>query len=50
MLTTTGAAFTETQSCPGSSVDTGTYTATATTMTEWVSDHNQIVEVVFTKP
>ena len=50
MLTTTGTAFTETQSCPGSSVDTGTYTATATTITEWVSDHNQIVEVVFTKP
>jgi hypothetical protein len=48
-LTTAGTAFTETDSCPGSSVDMGTYTATATTMTEWVSDKNQIVEVVFTK-
>jgi hypothetical protein len=49
MVETTGTAFTETDTCPGTTVDQGTYTATATTMTEWVSDRNQTVESVFTK-
>jgi hypothetical protein len=48
-LTTTDTAFTETDTCPGTTVDQGTYSATTTTFTEWASDKNQIVEAVFTK-
>ena len=49
LLTTSDTSFTETDTCPGATVDRGTYTATSGTITEWVSDHNQIVESVFTK-
>jgi hypothetical protein len=48
-LTTSGTRFTETQSCPRATVDEGTYSATATSVTEWVSDKGQVVEAVFTK-